>query len=83
MIKFELKNTMQASIKIADITTTIVTQGFTTGVVGVPNSYGMVAGDTIEVVINTNNGTKDQNQMNAEVISAVNSFIAKKYPPIP
>jgi len=79
---FELKSTNPASVttdSVADTTTVI--QGFTTGVVGCPDSYKMVAGNTITVVVEASS-TKTQAAIEAEVIAAVNTFITTNYPSV-
>lgn len=77
-MNYELKKTSPASVttdSVADTTTVI--QGFTTGVVGCP--YNMITGDTITVVV-AESSTKTQAAIEAEVLAAVNAFIATKYP---
>jgi len=81
MIQFELKHTNPANVKLNDDGTATINQGFTTGVVGVPDSYGMIAGDTIVVTVE-DYANKTVTQTNTEVITAVNAFIANKYPTI-
>jgi hypothetical protein len=82
MINFELKHTNPANVSLHDNGNATIVQGFTTGVVGVPDSYGMIAGDTISVEV-LNYANKTVSQTNTEVITAVNNFIATKYPSIP
>lgn len=82
MINFELKRTLPASVSLDSQTgVATVTQGFTSGVVGVPDSYGMIAGDTINVDV-ADYVNKSVVQTQTEVLAAVNAFIANKYPPI-
>lgn len=78
MITYELKHTVDAIVSVNTNTGTVV-QGFTAGAVGIPDSYKMVAGNTITVTV-TGWGSKTSDQINAEVITAVNAFIAAKYP---
>jgi hypothetical protein len=81
MINYELKHTEPAKVSVDTVANTgTVVQGFTTGAVGVPDSYGMVAGDSITVVV-TGWSAKTTAQADTEVITAVNAFIAAKYPP--
>jgi len=82
MINFELKHTNPANVKLNEQTgIATIQQGFTTGVVGVPDSYGMIAGDTIEVQV-ANYINKSVVQTNTEVMAAVNAYITNKYPTI-
>lgn len=81
MINYELKKTNPASVStdVDGQDTTRVVIGFTTGVVGTPDSYGMVAGDAITVDV-ANGSTKTQAQIDAVVVAAITAFIAQKYP---
>lgn len=81
MITFALQHTNPAQVKLNDDGSATIIQGFTTGVVGVPESYNIVAGDNIEVLI-ADYADKTVSQVNTEVISAVNDFIAAKYPSV-
>lgn len=56
------------------------TQGFLTGPVGTPMSYGMYAGDTMVIEI-AGAYAKTGLQIEEEVNTAVNAYIAQKYPP--
>jgi hypothetical protein len=79
MITYQLKHTNPAQVKLNNDGSATITQGFTTGVVGTPDSYGMVAGDTLIIPI-ANYANKTVSQVNTEVITAVTAFIASKYP---
>jgi hypothetical protein len=81
MVTYELKSfKLNAYLKNVDgHDTSSVTIGMITGVVGCPNSYGMVAGDTSTFNI-ANASTKTQNQIDAELVVAMNAFVANKYP---
>jgi len=79
MINYELKHTNPASVKLNDDGSATINQGFTTGVVGTPDSYGMLAGDTIAVSI-PDYANKTVSEVNTTVIAAVNAYIAVKYP---
>jgi len=81
MISFELKNTNAAKVTLLGNGNATIEQGFTTGVVGVPSSYGMIAGDTIQIEI-VDYANKTVTQVNTEVITAVNNYITTKYPNI-
>ena len=75
---FELKKTSKAIVTTdSQANTTTVEQGFTVGVVGCP--YNMIVGDSITVVVQSS-GSKTQDQIEGEVVTAVNAFIAQKYP---
>lgn len=82
MINFELKKTEEPKTKVNNDGTADITIGFSTGVVGVPDDYKMVVGDKITVTV-SNFLSKNGEQLNTEVIAAVNAFIANKYPAIP
>lgn len=79
MITYELKHTNPAQASLNDDGSATIVQGFTTGVVGTPDSYGMIAGDTITVSI-PDYANKTVSEVNTTVITAVNAFIANKYP---
>lgn len=76
---YELKHTNPPSTRVNDDGSAIITVGFTTGVVGCPDSYKMVTGDTIEVPIENWN-SKTIPQVTAEVDAAIAAYIAVKYP---
>lgn len=80
-MNFELKNTEPASVSLHDNGNATITIGFTTGPVGCPASYNMIAGDTISVTV-INYANKSVSEVNTEVMTAVNQFIANKYPNI-
>lgn len=80
MAQFELKKTQPAKVTLDEVTgVATVNQGFITGVVGVPDSYGMVAGDVIDVQVE-DYLNKSVVQTQTEVMAAVAAFIATKYP---
>jgi hypothetical protein len=79
MATYELKNTTPAQVSLKDDGSAIIVQGFTTGPVGVPASYKMIAGDNISVTI-PDYANKTVSEVNTIVIAAVNDFIANKYP---
>ncbi len=79
MIDYELKHTNPSQTRLNDDGSATIVQGFTTGVVGVPDSYGMIAGDTITIVIG-DYANKTITQAQAEVLESVNAYIANKYP---
>lgn len=81
MIQFELKHTQPAQVSLNEDGSATIKQGFTTGAVGVPDSYGMIAGDTIEVIV-SNYANKTVAQTQTEVMAAVNDCIAEKYPSV-
>jgi len=76
---YELKRTNSPSTKVNDDGTAVITVEFTTGVVGCPYAYNMVATNTIQVPIAGFN-SKTGEQLNDEVTAAINAFIAVKYP---
>ncbi len=76
---FELKHMNEPATKVKDDGSAVINVGFTTGPVGCPDSYRMIVGDVIDVnILDFNNKTGEQ--LNAEVYTAVNEFIATKYP---
>lgn len=79
MITYELKHTNPAQVSLNDDGSATIVQGFTTGVLGTPDSYGMLAGDSISVNI-PDYANKTVTQVNTTVITAVNAFIVAKYP---
>ena len=78
-MNFELKHTNPASVKLNQDGSATINVGFTTGVVG--NPYNMIIGDTIIVEV-ANYANKTVSQVDAEVGTAINNFIANKYPSI-
>lgn len=79
MIQYELKKTNPPAVTDNEDGSSTITVGFLTGPVGTPDSYGMLAGDTINVQI-ANSGSKTKDQIQAEMLVAINAFIAQKYP---
>jgi len=79
MPNYELKKTMPAAVSLNDDGSATINQGFLTGVVGTPDSYGMLAGDNITVQV-ADYANKTVSQVNTEVMTAINAFIAQKYP---
>ena len=82
MPTYELKKTNPAQVTLNEDGSATIVQGFTTGVVGTPDSYGMLAGDNISVNV-ASYATKLPPVIEAEVLAAVNAFIANKYPATP
>lgn len=81
MITFELKHTEPATVTLRDNGSATIRQRFSTGVTGVPDSYGMSASDMIIVEV-SNYTNKTVTQVNTEVLTAVNAYITEKYPSI-
>jgi hypothetical protein len=78
MATYELKRITNTTVK-AEGTSLFVTTGFNTGETTTPESYGMVAGDTITTEIE-NSANKTESQIKAEQTAAINAYIATKYP---
>ncbi len=79
MINYELRNTDPAQATLNEDGSASIRQGFTTGVVGVPDGYGMTSWNSIIVTI-ADYANKTFTQGQAEVLAAVNDFISNKYP---
>ena len=68
---FELKNTNPAQVELDSVTdVATIVQGFTTGVVGCPESYRMITGDTITIQV-VDYSNKSVIQTNTEVITCL------------
>ncbi len=80
MVNYELKKKNEPAVKSNEDGSMTITQGFITGVVGCPLSYGMVAGDAIVITVE-GAYAKTGLQIEEEVNAAVNAYIAQKYPP--
>lgn len=82
MTNYELKKKNPGAITLNEDGSATISQGFMTGEVNTPMSYGMLAGDTISIVVQ-DFATKLPPVIEAEVNTAINAYIATKYPAIP
>ena len=56
-----------------------ITQGFTVGVTGAPDSYKMVAGATVVLTV-TGVAAKTQAAIDTEVQDAIDAYVTENYP---
>lgn len=79
MINYELKKTFPGEVTLNNDGSATIKQRFLTGVVGTPDSYKMLAGDSIEINI-PDYANKTIVEADTIVNAAVAAFIAQKYP---
>lgn len=79
MIQYEFKKLGTSEITNDEVANTLlVVQPFFVGVVGVPDEYGMLACDTIKMIIESVS-SKTQAEIKAEILSEIATFITNKY----